>query len=322
MRSSAPIAAEILRFATFAVGAALLAAPAQAATVLPLSIGGVTFSNFRGADPPRHIDAGCNGAFFALGSASCRGDVFYANGPLGPGIHVTGAVLGTGTTTAGPEGANPIATAALTMDGGDEFSGAGGGTVTTQLQYYVAIVPLGPIPTTGLKIPLIFVDAGSITGAGSSKDEVEGEAETQVHKFNGNILFDGFGGSIGDQVIDGETGSLSRSYAMTHSAVFDFSEGDAVAEVDLLASCGYLSLSAGFGSANCNASADPFFGFDQAAFDARMGSHTFNLSDAFRIEVSPGLEPPVGVPEPAAWTLMVAGFGLAGVTLRRRLQAA
>jgi len=29
-----------------------------------------------------------------------------------------------------------------------------------------------------------------------------------------------------------------------------------------------------------------------------------------------------GVPEPASWALMIAGFGLAGATLRRRLATA
>jgi hypothetical protein len=307
-----------LPIATAALGAALLGAPAQAATILPLSIGGVTFSNFRAADPPRHIDAECNGAFFALGSASCHGDIFFAGGPLGPGIHVTGSVLGTGTTVAGADGANPTATAALTMGGGDAFGGSGGATVTTRLQYYVAILPLGELATAGLRIPLIFNDAGSITGDSSSTNEVEGEAETQVEPFIGDLLIDGHADSIGDQVIDGETGLMSRSYSMTHSVVFDYGDGDSVAGVRLIASCSYLSLTAGFGTANCQASADPFFGFDQAAFDARMGSHTFNLADAFRIEISPGLEAATGVPEPATWALMIAGFGLAGAMVRRR----
>jgi hypothetical protein len=49
-----------------------------------------------------------------------------------------------------------------------------------------------------------------------------------------------------------------------------------------------------------------------------MGANTFTLSDFFRIEVSPGLVPVAGVPEPASWAMMIAGLGLAGAAVRRR----
>ena len=150
----------------------------------------------------------------------------------------------------------------------------------------MGVLPLGELATAGLKIPLAFADAGFIHGNASSTNLVGG--------------------------------ALSQSYGSNHSVVFDFSEGDAVAKVDLFASCHFGSQIAGHGTVNCDASADPFFGFDQAAFDLEMGSHTFNLSDFFRIEVSPGLEPAQGVPEPSVWWLMIAGFGVVGAATRRR----
>lgn len=58
--------------------------------------------------------------------------------------------------------------------------------------------------------------------------------------------------------------------------------------------------------------ADPLFEFDQATFDTWMGENTFQLSDYYGFEFSPGAEI---VPEPSAAVLGVAG--MAGVMLRR-----
>ena len=38
----------------------------------------------------------------------------------------------------------------------------------------------------------------------------------------------------------------------------------------------------------------------------------------FSLFVAPDAQPPAGVPEPAAWALMISGFGLAGTMLRRK----
>jgi hypothetical protein len=52
-------------------------------------------------------------------------------------------------------------------------------------------------------------------------------------------------------------------------------------------------------------------GFSETSFDAHTGSITGTLA-----EISLGTPP--GVPEPSAWTLLIAGFGLAGSALRWR----
>ncbi|MBS0361220.1 MAG: PEPxxWA-CTERM sorting domain-containing protein [Proteobacteria bacterium] len=46
-----------------------------------------------------------------------------------------------------------------------------------------------------------------------------------------------------------------------------------------------------------------------------MDNFTFNAAATLN---PPGDFAPPGVPEPASWALMIAGFGLAGATLRRR----
>jgi hypothetical protein len=309
---------QTVQLATGALGLILLAAPAQAATELPTASGSATFQHFE--DSGGHsVDGGCSRTFSGLGTASCTGSAAYQGGPLGDGIHVTGSVHGSGATTAGPDGSSPTAAASLTASGGDDFSGTGLANVVTQLEYYVTVLPLGELATAGLKIPLAFADAGFIHGNASSTNLVGGEADTRLRAFAGDLTIDGAFSSLHDGVSGSEVGgALSQSYGSNHSVVFDFSEGDAVAKVDLFASCHFGSQIAGHGTVNCDASADPFFGFDQAAFDLEMGSHTFNLSDFFRIEVSPGLEPAQGVPEPSVWWLMIAGFGVVGAATRRR----
>jgi hypothetical protein len=309
---------QILQLATGAFGLVLLAAPAQAATELPTATGSATFGHFE--DSAGHLfDAGCSRSFSGLGSANCTGSAAYSGGPLGDDVHVTGSYHGTGATTAGPGGSSPTAIANLTFSGGDANSGPGLAAVTTQLEYYITVLPLGTLPTAGLKIPLIFTDAGFIDGGASSTVLIGGEADTRLRALVGDLTIDGSSSSLHEGVSGSIVGGpLPGSYGSPHSVEFDFGAGDAVAKVDLFATCHFASVLAGPATGHCAASADPFFGFDQAAFDLKMGSHTFNLGDFFRIEVSPGLEPAHGVPEPAVWWLMIAGFGLAGAAMRRR----
>jgi len=294
-------------------GAVLLAAPADASIVLPLSTSGVTFTGFFdiSGDHGVNISADCSDTFFGSGSAVCTGPVFYSGGPLGVGLHTTGSASGLGTISGG---AAPTVKTTLSLSGGDTIdgtpiTGAGASSVKTQLTYYVQVVPLGTPPSPTSKIPLAFTDAGSVTGFASSTFSVGGEAGTSVNAFVGNIIVDGTRGTVGDFASDfAEANSISKSYAKTHSVVFDFSEGDTVAEVDLFASCSMGSDVAGFGFGNCDASADPFIGFDQTAFDALKGAGTFPLSDFFAIVVSPGLEGggSPSVPEPGSLALLAA----------------
>jgi len=288
------------------VACAALAAPAAALTSLPPANATTLFDNFFAPD-----GSFVCGKATGLGSRSCSGvDVLFEPEP-----QITGHFSGAASITNPPTG-GPTVTASLTA------SGIGVPGVKAQLDYYVTVLPLGTLPTAGLQIPLVYDDAGNYKGS-VSNGALAAEAATAVSQFAGNVLVDHLTTFQNDDISDFViSSSLDRSYGNTHHVVFDFSDGDAVAKVSLLANCGIGSLNPAGMSGTCDATADPIFSFDQAAFDAEMGAHTCNLADNFQIAISAGLTAS-GVPESASWALMITGFGLAGASLRaRRARAA
>jgi hypothetical protein len=313
----------ILALAGAAVAALLTAGPAAAITVLPPDTGSVTFTAFRSATSGR-LDAGCSKTFVGQGGGvgSCSGQVFYQQSDADgfPVTHVTGSATGTGNISGGE---HLTATASLNVSGGDEFSGAGRAVVTTEAEYFVNILPLGTMSASGLLIPTQFNTLGSLSGSASTTNSIQGEASTALSRFSGHLIVDSTRASFFDGVSKAmDAGAIFGSYGTRHSVVFDYAGGgDPVARVSLLASCGFGSNIAGAGTGNCSAMADPFAGFDQAAFDATMGANTFILSDFFRIQFSPALETS-GAPEPALWVSLIAGFGLIGAAIRRRARLA
>jgi hypothetical protein len=67
--------------------------------------------------------------------------------------------------------------------------------------------------------------------------------------------------------------------------------------------------------------------FASSSFKLPTGRDAFNLADGVAANAGDylvnnrfldPLAPAAGVPEPAAWTLMILGFGAAGAMLRRR----
>jgi hypothetical protein len=292
---------------------AALATPAVAAQPAAAS-GSIHFFHFE--DSTGQNKTSCDEVVSGPSGSACSGLTVYSGGPLGDGLHVSGTKSGSGEITAA--GA-PKVSVTLNASGGDGVSGAGLGEVEAKLDYYVTILPLGSLGTAGLKIPLIFDDAGQID-AGGSNAQVTAEASTFLRAIMGDITVDGGSSNISDSLDDTVApGSLSESYAHSHHVLFDYGGGDVIAKVSLAATCVSGALTAAAMSATCSAFADPFTGFDQDAFDLKMGVHTFNLADNFEIVLSPGLQDgPSGVPEPGAWTLLIAGAGLAGAALRRR----
>lgn len=65
----------------------------------------------------------------------------------------------------------------------------------------------------------------------------------------------------------------------------------------------------------CSAAADPTVEFDQASFDAQMGTSTFALNEYYEFAYSANLP----VPEPETYAMMLAGLGL--LSARRVLRA-
>jgi hypothetical protein len=297
---------------------AALATPVAAAT-LPPAQSSIQFKDFE--DSNGNPITSCDKTLPGLGGSSCSGLQVFTGGPQGDGEHVAATVSGSATIT--NPGGGPTVTTKLSASGGSGDPtnpfGAGAASDSATLDYYVTVLPLGALATTGLRIPLIFTDAGSLKGSASTNGIIGGDAQTFVRALTGELDVDGGRTSFDDDASDTvEEGLLSASYGQDHHLIFDFGEGDVVARVTLTASCFYGSIRVGTVTADCSASADPFVSFDQAAFDSQMGDKTFNLSDAFQIVMSPGLEPTGGVPEPASWALMIAGFGLTGAILRRR----
>jgi len=82
-----------------------------------------------------------------------------------------------------------------------------------------------------------------------------------------------------------------------------------------------VSLQLGSGVFGNAGTATTFF---EHSLDFARGVPLFNLPDGYTVEDPDAFvfdnrfAPPGAVPEPAAWALMIAGFGLAGAALRRR----
>lgn len=314
--------------AGLALATTLISGVAHALVILPEAQGSATFTGDRMAGGPPA--SSCDAFFIGLGSASCHGQAFHGGATPGT-FTITGAADRFVSVTAGSGGLNPTATVHVTLDGGDTIdgiptSGAGAAGAEAQLEYYVTVIPLGSTPpVVPTDIPLTFKDAGFVDASNSVQFGSEGEASTSISAFTGKLSISALTPGT-DVALGGADDGASLFLTYGHSRRVDFLydghplDDPPVADVLVDAQCELFAEIAGFGSGTCDASADPFIGFDQADFDALMGVNTFKLSDYFQIEVSPGLEPstPGGVPEPAGWALMITGLGLAGAAMRRR----
>ena len=86
--------------------------------------------------------------------------------------------------------------------------------------------------------------------------------------------------------------------------------------------CGFW----GCGTFNVNGTNDGFFGNGEVhgvlKFSGTLTSLTFTDTSENWHGFTIGIGAPAGVPEPASWAMLIAGFGLVGATMRRRRLAA
>jgi hypothetical protein len=299
----------------------LRAAPAEAGLFIPPPpTGSVTFGGFHDASGA-YVDAICNRTFTPTGGRVCTGPV------LGNNNVVTGLASGSGTVSGGAAGNAPVVTTHLAVSGGAVgIGGAGGNIVETVARYFVWLGVIAPPPAPTTTVPLIFTDDGSVTGAATSNEFVSGEASTSVFGRNGTL-----NGAFFDHVATSALGGpMSATYGNSHSVGFVLAndpDDDPVAQIDLDTVCIFQSHIVAFGTGQCDATADPFVGFDQTAFDTLMGANTYFLADFFEIIISPGFEPetPPAVPEPGTLALLATGIAALGALRRadrRRPRAA
>lgn len=124
----------------------------------------------------------------------------------------------------------------------------------------------------------------------------------KIQDNDGDGFFDRYGFDTGNNDLNGPFNALGFGF---QAASIDVSVTGTIATLSILANGSTLTYSYDYGFA-------PGSGL------AGFGLNRLGVADNLRFDSVP----PQGVPEPAAWALMIGGFGLAGAAARRRRQAA
>ena len=194
------------------------------------------------------------------------------------------------------------------------------------LPWMVAAVVCG-VASGATAATVIGADQIQITSAVNSYLQV---AEVVALDFGGvDVAFTGNGGSVSapDQydsttqpsnAIDGAT-PLARSYSdnpgIYHS---EFSSGGLLDVFFAPATLSSLSI---YGRTDCCSERDVYNVTIFNAAGQSLYSGVLNANNELHVGSVSFDNPGVAVPEPAAWALMILGFGLTGATLRRRERA-
>ena len=200
-------------------------------------------------------------------------DVLTSFGPAIPKVGVVDAVAE--VTAAGTDPSAPVGT-----DYGGEA--AAQGTVT----FYFTVDALATPPMVTYE-PTVYIEASgnasfSAQSSGVADFEYEGSAEAIA------ILPDGTQWSVQNDLFDPED---SWSDDFSESKVLDLAPNDAgnpFYTVTISAGC-YVGAFAGgayYSQAECHATVDPVIYLDQAAFDAKYGENSFQLSDYYGLSFS------------------------------------
>jgi hypothetical protein len=218
-----------------------------------------------------------------------------------------------GTATFHQFGATSGGTALATVTASSSGEGGGTGDAHAEFTYYVGMGIIATPPFLPAGIPVTFTANGGVFGSAGPFSAVGGEASTVVGEFQGDVS--GFINAGVDET-SAIGGSISAPYSQSAQFMFDFEEGPPIAQVQLDALCGGAVGHPG-GSLSCTALADPFVGFDQAAFDTLAGPSSFPLANYFALVLSDGVTiGPSAAPEPPVLSLLVFGLILVGRRLR------
>lgn len=180
-------------------------------------------------------------------------------------------------------------------------------SATGFVDYWFSPENTGSAPFDPAMIPVLFEASAAANGSSGSLN-LGAYASLGVAGF-----------PLSDFTLQVLNGPGSDSFNESYTAWL--TPGDAY-KVSLVAGCGSTALQSGTSNVSCTVSIDPTFGFDQAAFDAMYGPDSFPLDEYYALAFSPNVsfQPPPGpgptVPEPA--TMLLMGFGLAGLGFSRR----
>lgn len=222
-------------------------------------------------------------------------------------------------TTAGAIGV----TTAWTLASSD--NGIASSNSSAGVSFYFRIESIGGAPVPGLSsIPILM----SAAGVGRAILDGYGivDARGLVQASGGNLVYGAARFELQAFVVD-PTAFDEPNYYKDLTDSFDESKSldlllTGLYTVTTSASC-YSWVAPIGGQSNgaaaaCSAWVDPMFSFDQAAFDARMGSNTFALADHYRLVFSENVPTAPPNPMPLPSSMALAGAGLLGLVLSRR----
>ena len=173
-----------------------------------------------------------------------------------------------------------------TAAGGDPVTSTAVSTITSEMRVNQIEIP--PTPTSIVDIGTLSTGQTSVTGIGfgSVRASIDGPMHDNTTLVLGPPDF------VNEKISIGV-------------------EPDQVYTVKMRASC-QSATGASISDSHCVAALDPEVFLDQEAFDARMGSSTYLLTEYYAVEISANIGP-LPVPTLSIWAAFVAGLAMLAV---------